>query len=265
MAHWMGKTLQVAVCLLLLLGLVGCNANGGPRTAVPPPTWSPPSLAIRVKPSRPLTLTATTATTAAATRFTTPVSLNFPALERFAIRGRVLLDPGHGGKDSGAQAGGIVEKSLTLEVAIAAATELRRRGVTVLLTRRNDTFVELADRANASNTFGADLFLAIHADSNPSPLKIGHSILLPQSGNPRSREAAQWLDRDLTAAGSPSHIIRHDDRGLYVLRHVACPAILLEMGFLSNPIEAGLLRNPTYRQQLSLAIANGVIDYLRHK
>lgn len=264
MAHWMGKTWRVTVGLVLLLGLVGCGANGGRRTVVPPPTWLPPSLVYTVKPPLPAATT-TAATTTVATRPAPLLSGNASAVDRLAIRGRVILDPGHGGKDSGAEAGDIVEKWLVLEVATAAADELRRRGVTVLMTRRNDTFVELEDRANAANNFRADLFVAIHADSNPSPLKLGHSILLPQSGNSRAGAAAQWLDRGLTAAGSPSYTIRQDNRGLYVLRHITCPAILLEMGFLSNPVEAGLLRNPAYRHLLSQAIAKGVIDYLQHK
>lgn len=258
MAQWMGAVQRVLVCLLLLLGLVGCSTN----PVVPAPTLSLSAPANLVSPSRP---TATAATTTVPTRPAATAAVSNVPAGQVAVRGRVLLDPGHGGKDTGAEAGGIVEKSLTLEVSLAAAEELRRRGVTVQMTRRNDKFVELEDRAGAANAFHADLFLAIHADVNPSPAKIGHSILLPQSGNPRARTAAQWLDRDLTAAGSPSHIIRDDDRGLYVLRHTTCPAILLEMGFLSNPIEAGWLRSPAYRHQLSLAIANGVIDYLQHK
>lgn len=258
MAHRMGAASRVGLCLLLLLGLVGCAA--GP--VVPPPTLSLSGPANLVTPSRP---SPTAATAAALPRPKPSAPANAPALSAVTVRGRVLLDPGHGGKDTGAEAGGLIEKSLNLEVATGAADELRRRGVTVQMTRRSDKFVELEDRASAANAFRADLFLAIHADVNPSPAKIGHSILLPQSGDPRARQAAQWIDHDLTIGGSPSHIVRQDDRGLYVLRHTTCPAILLEMGFLSNPIEAGWLRNPTYRRQLSLAIANGVVDYLQHR
>ena len=263
MAHWMGAARRVGVCLLLLLGLVSCTA----APVVPGPKLSLAAPANLVSPNRP---TVTAATTPVATR---PVAIAAAAVQAPAglglglpaVRGRVLLDPGHGGKDTGAQAGGMDEKSLVLEVSLGAAEELRRRGVTVKMTRRNDTFIELEDRVSAANAFGADLFIAIHADVNPSPAKLGHSILLPQSGNPKARIAAQWLDRDLTAVGSPSYTIRDDNRGLYVLRHTTCPAILLEVGFLSNPIEAGWLRTAAYRKKLSLAIANGVIAYLQHR
>ncbi len=262
MAQWMGAVQRVLVCLLVLLGLVGCTIN----PAVPAPTLSLSAPANLVSPNRPapIAATMTVATRPAAAVRATATAGKVPAGQP-VVRGRVLLDPGHGGKDSGAEAGGMLEKSLTLEVSLAAAEELRRRGVTVQMTRHNDTFVELEDRASAANAFHADLFLAIHADVNPSPVKLGHSILLPQSGNAKARIAAQWVDRELTAAGSPSYTIRGDDRGLYVLRHTTCPAILLEIGFLSNPIEAGWLRSPAYRQKLSLAIANGVIAYLQHK
>lgn len=260
MAQWMGAVQRVLVCLLLLLGLVGCTTT----PVVPGPKLSLSAPANLVSPNRPSpTVPAVAvATRPAATKTATAVKV--PAGQP-AVKGRIMLDPGHGGKDTGAQAGGMDEKSLVLEVSLAAAEELRRRGVTVQMTRRNDTFIELEDRASAANAFRADLFIAIHADVNPSPAKLGHSILLPQSGNPKARTAAQWLDRDLTAAGSPSYTIRDDNRGLYVLRHTTCPAILLEVGFLSNPIEAGWLRTPAYRKKLSLAIANGVIAYLQHR
>jgi len=257
-AYSMGAGQRAVVYLLLMLGLVGCT-NSLSRTVVPPPTFAPPAFATATTQTRPAATTAVTTLPARATTTTVPATQGVP------VRGRVVLDPGHGGKDTGAEGGGIVEKSLTLEVTLAAAEELKRQGVVVILTRRGDQFVELADRAKAANRANADLFVAIHADSNPSPAKIGHSVLLPQSGNPKARLAALWLDHNLTVAGSPSHIIRTDDRGLYVLRHIACPAILLEMGFLSNPTEASWLRDPTYRRQVAQAIANGIIEYLRRQ
>lgn len=265
MAHRMGAVTRLAVGLLLSLGLVGCTTESLSRTAVPPPTFAAPAITDPLSRPRPAVVAAVPTRPAAAATVRVPAA--GPALTPAPVRvsGRILLDPGHGGKDSGAEAGGIVEKWLDLEVATAAADELRRRGVTVRLTRSSDTFVELEDRARAANAFRPDLFVAVHADFNPSSVKVGHSILLPQSGTPQARTAAMWLSQALVAAGSPQHTIRQDDRGLYVLRHTTCPAIILEMGFLSNPTEASQLRNPSYRRQLAMAIANGIVDYLRRK
>ncbi len=187
-------------------------------------------------------------------------------VNRGAVRGRVVIDPGHGGKDPGAHdAMGRVEKSLTLAVANLAAEKLKQRGVTVMLTRSRDVFIELDDRAKYANGFRADLFISIHADSNRSAEKFGHSILLPQSGNPMALYAAQWLNRQLVMYGSPCHGLRTDDRGLVVLKRTTCPAILLEMGFLSNPTDAARLSDPTFQNRLAEGIADGVAEYLRHK
>ena len=247
MAHRMGLASLAVVSLVMMLLLTGC-AND--VAAIPAPTFTPPALVAN-----------TPATTPAPRQASSAPAQNQSKLQ--PVAGRVVLDPGHGGRDNGAEAGGIIEKNLTLQVSLAVAEELRQRCVTVIMTRNNDRFVELADRAQAANDYRANLFLAIHADVNPSSTKVGHSILLPQSGNPLATQAARWIDYEMTRNSSPSHIIRQDDRGLYVLRHVAGPAILLEMGFLSNPYEAGQLRNSTYRQRLAHGIALGVIDYLQ--
>lgn len=188
-----------------------------------------------------------------------------PAVARSKVGGRVVLDAGHGGKDPGTRSGGMIEKYLVLDVTRATAEQLRARGVTVILTRTNDTFLELADRVSIANSARANLFLAIHADYNPSSEKSGHSILLPQSGNPYARAAAFDINRALVQSGSPSRAIRTDDRGLFVLRHTTCPSILLELGFLSNPADAARLRDPAFRTRLARAISDGICDYLRRR
>lgn len=178
------------------------------------------------------------------------------------VAGRIVIDPGHGGKDPGARAGGIVEKDLTLELSKMVAEELRRRGVTVLLTRSSDTYLELEDRTRAANNFRANLFVAIHADVNPSPDKIGHTVILPQSLSATATQAARDIDRNLTANGSPSYSVRTDNRGLYVLRYTSCPSVLVEVGFLSNGTEASRFRDSGYRRKVAMGIAEGIIDYL---
>ena len=190
-----------------------------------------------------------------------PIPSRPPA--RGPVAGRVVLDPGHGGKDPGAGASsGLAEKTVTLNVALAAAEKLRRRGVSVLLTRTTDRFIELADRAGAANGFHANLFVSIHADDNPSPAKYGHTVILPRSNSAKELLAGQCLDRQLVAVGSPSHAVRTDDRGLFVLRKTTCPAVLVELGFLSNAWEAARLRNGDFQDRLAEAVADGIMDYL---
>jgi N-acetylmuramoyl-L-alanine amidase len=132
--------------------------------------------------------------------------------------------------------------------------------VTVVMTRESDVFIDLYSRAAASAR--ADLFVAIHADANSDPQKFGHSILLPQSGDARAAQAGQCIDRDMVASGSPSHVVRVDNRGLIVLKEARCPALLVELGFLSNPREARRLDSAAYREHLAEGIANGICEYL---
>lgn len=177
---------------------------------------------------------------------------------------RVVIDAGHGGKDPGTHAkNGMREKDLTLAMASAVGNRLSQRGVKVLMTRRNDVFVELDERARLSNSFRTDLFVSIHADWNPAAWKEGHSIILPQSGDGRANLAARCISQAMVSAGSHSHIVRMDNRGLVVLKKTAGPSILIELGFLSNTTDAGQLGNAAFRQRLADAIALGIEDYLR--
>jgi N-acetylmuramoyl-L-alanine amidase len=180
------------------------------------------------------------------------------------VRGRVIIDPGHGGKDPGTHAAsGMIEKNLVLAVGRAAAERLRARGVDVHMTRSDDRFIELDDRAYSATQYRANVFVSIHADWNPSSGKRGHTVLLPQSYSPAASALGYAVSRSLVAAGWPSYGVRHDTRGLAVLRKTACPAVLVELGFLSNSADAAQLSSPAVQERLGQAIADGIADYLR--
>ena len=196
-------------------------------------------------------------------RLALPAPLAPAGLAPLTLRGTIVIDPGHGGKDPGAQIPGVNEKTINLAVSRAIAKKLSLRGVTVILTRNSDIAVELADRPASGAR--ADLFVSIHSDSNPSSAKVGHSVLLPRSGNPRARLAGQYIDRRMIAAGSPTYTMRTDTRNLLVLREARCPAVLVELGYLTNRTEASRLVTAAYQEQLAIAIANGIIDYLVNK
>ncbi len=178
-----------------------------------------------------------------------------------AVRGTVVIDAGHGGKDPGSQAYRKVdEKTINLAVARLVAKKLSARGVKVVMTRNSDVFIELADRAAAGRH--ADLFVSIHADSNPDPSKRGHTVIYPRGADSRSVQLGRFIDHHLTAAGSPRYSLRADNRGLLVLRKAECPAVLVELGYLTNRTEAALLASPEYQEKLATGVANGIIAYL---
>lgn len=108
----------------------------------------------------------------------------------------VVLDPGHGGLDSGTiGVNGLMEKDLALAQGLKLARELRGRGYTVFMTRENDTFVPLRQRVAVARTHRADLFIALHADSNPDSDTTGLSIYTLSDGR-SDREAAALAKRE---------------------------------------------------------------------
>ena len=180
------------------------------------------------------------------------------------LAAKVVIDPGHGGKDPGTRsAAGATEKNINLAVALAAAKYLREKGIQVVLTRGNDTFVELSERADRANRCGAQLFVSIHSDYNRDSSKKGHTILLPQDNSPQTNRLANLISANMATAGSPAHSLREDDRGLYVLKHTDCTSVLVELGFLSNKTEAAALAGADNEARLGKAIAEGILEYLQ--
>ena len=177
-------------------------------------------------------------------------------------RGRVLIDPGHGGKDPGTtSAAGLQEKRVVLDVGQKLQRDLEMCGVKVNMTRSNDTFVELDERAAMSNRQRVDLFVAVHADSAERTSAHGFTVYVSRDAGPRSRAAAVAIERAMRAAGFTSQGIRQ--AGYRVLVKNDMPAVLIELGYLSNPAEAERLGNPSDRTSYANAIAEGIAHYLK--
>jgi N-acetylmuramoyl-L-alanine amidase len=174
-----------------------------------------------------------------------------------ARRGLIVIDPGHGGKDPGAVSKlGYYEKEVNLAVAKRLDSMLRQRGFETMLTRHSDVYVSLGERADLANRHGADLFVSIHADSVDSSSPHGYSVYIARVASSRSRQLAQALIQDLASTGIYN-------RGLHkanyqVLVKTRCPAVLIEMGFVSNPWDAQRLREPGTQHSLAQAIARAL-------
>jgi N-acetylmuramoyl-L-alanine amidase len=196
----------------------------------------------------------------------------------------ICLDPGHGGKDTGGVSGKYMEKHYTLPLAEEVAGQLRTAGFRVLLTRTNDTFIELEDRPALANREKADLFISLHfnigplgqakgvevfclspAESSSTNDKGRHVELNASPGNrqdPQNTLLAYQLQRALvTGLGA-------EDRGMRrarfeVLRFTTMPAVLIEGGFLSDADEQKKIADPAYRSRLAAAIVEGIQNYER--
>jgi N-acetylmuramoyl-L-alanine amidase len=177
-------------------------------------------------------------------------------------RGLVVIDAGHGGSDPGTtSAGGFYEKDINLQVALRVAALLEQNGIGVLMTRRDDRYPELEERANLANDHNADLFVSIHCDSNPDRSRQGFTTFIARSASREANQVAGRINEAMAATGSDSHGTREAD--YKVLVNTRCPAVLVEIGHLSNSQDASRLRNPAWQNRLAQAIVTGILEYLR--
>lgn len=181
----------------------------------------------------------------------------------------IAIDPGHGGSDSGAiGANKNQEKTITLAVAQNVKTLLERAGAKVLMTRQTDVDVfgpnasgadELQARSNVANNNKADVFVSIHINAFSNPTVGGtatyyyrnssYSAMLAKNIQDNLVKSSGFTDRGLSAAG------------FYVLKHTQMPAVLAELGFISNPNEEKSLMLPQTQQQMAQAIVQGLEDF----
>jgi N-acetylmuramoyl-L-alanine amidase len=173
----------------------------------------------------------------------------------------VVVDAGHGGKDPGSMVGGRYEKHITLQVATKVAALLAQQGVNVVMTRRDDSFIELEDRARIANDRDTDLFVSIHADSAPDRSISGFTVYVARDASPQAYEAARAVSTKMLTVVSDTRGIREAD--YKVLVQTACPAILIECGYLSNPLDARRLQDSAFQTRLAQAIAAGILNYLQ--
>jgi N-acetylmuramoyl-L-alanine amidase len=175
--------------------------------------------------------------------------------------GCIVIDAGHGGKDPGATSClGFQEKTVNFAVAQKVASLLGQSGVKAIMTRSNDTFIELEERAAVANRCDADLFVSIHADSCPDSSTRGFTMYVSRSASWSSRRAASAIAKSLAKTGLTSRGTQKAD--FRVLVQTRGPAVLIELGYLSNSSDAGLLRDSSFQSRLAQAIASGISDFL---
>ena len=200
-------------------------------------------------------------------------------LKPFAV---VVLDPGHGGEDSGAMCGGVMEKDLTLDVARRVDRLLDSEGVATLMTRLGDSFVSLADRAAFGNRVKDSIFISIHFNEDNKPVASGVETYYAAHQNNSGSTFGSWLPffsqppsnmpkpESQSLAGFIQEALvartRSFDRGtqakqFFVIANVTSPAVLIEGGFITNKDELSKLASEDYRDQIAAAVADGILRY----
>lgn len=194
---------------------------------------------------------------------------------------KIVIDPGHGGKDPGAVGiTGQKEKEINLAVSLLLREMLEEYNEEIFLTRASDLDLDLQKRASFANQLGADLLLSIHCNSHTTQLAQGIEIwhsYLGEFGDVhyhRAKSIAGQIQNELILAtglwdrGIKIKLIEDKTSPFYgldyffMLRKTNCPALIIELGFLSNPKEEALLTNPGFQKKLAQAIVTGLVKSL---
>ena len=172
----------------------------------------------------------------------------------------VVLDAGHGAKDSGAVGvTGKYEKKFNLDIVLKTAELLKKENkIDFVLTRSDDTFLELKERVAIANNLKADLFISVHANSSGSSSASGTETYYQREA---SKELAKVMHKYLVqATGLTDRGVRYGN--FHVIRETKMPAVLLEVGYLSNKKDEALLFTEALQNKVAAAIVSGIKDYL---
>ncbi|TDF99390.1 N-acetylmuramoyl-L-alanine amidase family protein [Paenibacillus piri] len=175
-------------------------------------------------------------------------------------RYRVVIDPGHGGKDTGAIS---ITKRLEKDFVLALSTKVHKLlekepKIEALLTRKDDTFVELSDRADYANDRQADLFVAIHGNSAGKETVRGVETYYYTEQS--ASFAALMHKQLLKSTGFPDRKVKQS--GFYVVKNTTMPSLLLEVGFLSNQTDESTMFQDAFQNQVAASIVAAIKQQL---
>ncbi|APZ49219.1 hypothetical protein BW721_05740 [Jeotgalibaca sp. PTS2502] len=193
----------------------------------------------------------------------------------------VFLDVGHGGSDSGASYYGVAEKDINLQVANKLKKQLEAQGYTVIMPRTTDVFIDhKTERSQMANNSGADIFVSIHHNAMPGNSGVNGIETFyyeydpdypPQINGSMHNNPTRILESAALAKEIHNSLINYTgafDRGVRrdtfaVLRETSIPAVLLELGFMSNKAELNKLTTNSYQEVLAQAVVRGIDAYFK--
>ena len=190
----------------------------------------------------------------------------------------VVVDPGHGGSDPGASRGIYVEKDITLAISRQLAQQLGQAGAMVVLLRNEDCDLvsdgfsgslaarkreDLKCRVEKANEIKADLYISVHVNADPSPRWSGAQVFY-KAGEKTSKLTAVCIQEELTRQlGNTKR--KAATGNYYILENTQMPAVIVEVGFISNPREASELVDPNYQARLARAVLSGIVRIPRKR
>ncbi len=173
----------------------------------------------------------------------------------------VVIDAGHGGKDGGTEKGAAIEKDINLAVALFMKSWLEGEGIGVILTRDSDVYIDLDERVEIANEEHADLFVSIHCNYYEKDSSIKGLECYYDENSEKAKDLAEKFVLEIAERETVTS--RGTKPGNYhILRNAQIPAILVEMGYLSNYEERTNLQSQDYQKMLAIDLAKGVYHLL---
>ncbi len=193
---------------------------------------------------------------------------------------KVMVDAGHGGEDGGASTEELIESDITLSISQEVEKRLKQKGATVIMTRtkpgdaiaehapdqefksmRDRKFEDLKMRVKLAETEEPDIAVSIHVNAIPQTQWRGAQVFY----HPEGHEGGEALAKSIQSAFKDG--LKNTDReamkikGVYLLKNIQVPSVIVETGFISNPEEHKLLADPAYRKKVADAIVEGIVRH----
>ena len=200
-----------------------------------------------------------------------PVASVAPLNMTFKNTYTIVINAGHGGADKGGVGvdGKSTEASLTLELANTIKSLNQNSQLNLVFTRSADESQSVAEIAAIANKANPDLFVSLHYNSSKNNQLSGTEIYIANPVKTNSYNShlqfANQLANDLDDLKMPFKGIKSKQEGVYVLQNVNCPSVLVEAGYLSNQVDLEKIKSPQFREQLAVAILNGIQKYILAK
>ncbi|HQS34856.1 MAG TPA: N-acetylmuramoyl-L-alanine amidase, partial [Sediminibacterium sp.] len=183
----------------------------------------------------------------------------------------IVINAGHGGADKGGVGvdGKSTEAALTLELANTIKSLNQNNRLNLVFTRSADESQSVAEIATIANKANPDLFVSLHYNSSKNNQLSGTEIYIANPIKTNSYNShlqfANQLANDLDDLKIPFKGIKSKQEGVYVLQNVNCPSVLVEAGYLSNQVDLEKIKSPQFREQLAVALLNGIQKYILAK
>ena len=174
----------------------------------------------------------------------------------------ICLDAGHGGNDAGTQSGNFIVKDVNFAITKKVEALLKEAGATVSLVRKADEYIDLADRTYISNQSGASFLLSLHCNYYEGDTSINGLEIYYHRNSETSKQYAESMT-DFLRAANAIHVRDAVKQNMQVLRNSAIPAVMIEMGFLSNPEECANLNDPLYQEYLARLLVESLVAVLK--